>query len=112
MSHKFAQSTSLLQTAGLFSWVRWKKLIRRMQSLKIATILIKEVNPSVDEKPSLLLLLQICFSWVTWKKLIRRMQSLTIVIILRKEVPEKNVEFENSDNLTEENKSQAFSPAT
>ena len=43
MFHKFAQSTFLLQTTTRFSWVNWKKLTRRMQSLKIVTILRREV---------------------------------------------------------------------
>jgi len=76
VSHKFAQSTSLLQTTELIFLCELEKLMRRMLSLKIATILIKEVNPNVDERPSLLL--QICFSWVIWIN---------------------KAEFENSDNL-------------
>ena len=62
-----------------------KKLLRRIQSLKIVIILRKEANPVsislVRETP----LLQTWFTWVTWKKLLRRVQSLKIVIILRKE---------------------------
>ena len=62
----------------------------------------------ISQSPTSLLRVLLCyrlqtrFFWVTWKKLMRIMQSLKIVTILRKEVVEKNVEFENSDNLTEE----------
>ena len=43
MSIKFARSTSLLQTKDLIFLGDLAKLIRRMQSLKILTILRKEV---------------------------------------------------------------------
>ena len=46
-SHFSLNKTSLLQ--AYFSGLTWKKLLRGMQSLKIVTILSKEVNLSVPQ---------------------------------------------------------------
>ena len=72
MSHKFAQSTSLLQTAGLIFLGDVETVDEKNAEFENCNNL-KEVNPSVDERPSLLLLLQSCFSWVTWIKVLRRL---------------------------------------
>ena len=50
-----------------------KKLIRRMQSLKIVTILMKEVNPSIWWKA--FSPVQTYISWVILVKVFRRMQK-------------------------------------
>ena len=73
-----------------------------MQSLKIVTILRKEVNLSVPQVYSEYFSAtdyRTDFPGVTWKKLMRIKQSLKIVEIFRKEVVEKNAEFENSEHL-------------
>ena len=79
--------------------------MRRMKSLNIATILMKEVNPSGDERHPKF------FSWVTLKRLMTRMQSLKIATILMKEVNpsveavESPAEFENIEHFKEGSKS-------
>ena len=102
MSIKFARSTSLLQTKDLIFLGDLAKLIRRMQSLKILTILRKEVaekNAEFENNDNLKKLKKISVS----HKFVQSTSLLQIrgLIFLSdmEKVDEKNSEFENCNNL-------------
>ena len=67
MSHKFAQSISLLQTRGLIFLGDIEKIDEKNAEFEKCNNFDKGLNPSVDERRSLLL--------QTWMKVLRRLKS-------------------------------------